>query len=166
MSTDRGLCGGFNVNLFRALARELEGLADGGGIEIDLSPDRQEGHRQFFRSRGGNVVATITDLGETPEVDDLIGGIQVMLDAFEDGKIDRLDDRLQRRVREHHDAGADVRQLVPAGGGGRRSRGQQHWDYIYEPDARETLDGCWRATSSRSCTRPWSRTSPASRRRR
>ena len=88
VSTDRGLCGGLNVNLFRTVVRDI---ADwhAKGVEADLGLIGNKA-APFFRSVGGNIKAVLNDVGETPSLDDLIGGIKVMLDAYEEGEIDRL----------------------------------------------------------------------------
>lgn len=137
VSTDRGLCGGLNVNLFRQLARSMKEWED-QGVEVDLALIGNKAV-QFFRSVGGNVAATMADVGEMPEVSNLIGGVKVMFDAFENGRIDRLDlignhfvnTMTQRPV---------MKQLLPLDP--EDSAEYQHrWDYIYEPDARDLIEG-------------------------
>ena len=88
ITTDRGLCGGLNVNTFRKLLRELKEWRD-KGIEVDLCLIGAKGV-QFFRSLDVNVVGAATHLGEDPKVADLIGAIRIMLDSYTDGNIDRL----------------------------------------------------------------------------
>ncbi len=89
VSTDRGLCGGLNINLFKKLlVKDMSGQRD-RGAEIDLCVIGSKG-ASFFKSYGGNVVAAISHLGEEPSINDLIGSVKVMLDAYLEGRIDRL----------------------------------------------------------------------------
>ena len=88
VSTDRGLCGGLNINLFKATVRAMKSWAD-QNIEIDLCLVGAKA-AAFFGSYGGNVTAAVRDLGEEPAISDLIGGVKTMLDAYEEGRIDRL----------------------------------------------------------------------------
>ena len=137
VSTDRGLCGGLNVNLFRELVRRVKTWEDEGvAVELALIGNKA---MQFFRAVGGNVVASIGDVGETPEVADLIGGVKVMLDAFVDGRIDRLDIIANEFVNTMTQRPV-VKQLLPLPP--MDSDDFRHrWDYLYEPDARELVEG-------------------------
>ena len=137
VSTDRGLCGGLNVNLFRELIRKLSARQDDGKeSELALIGNKSA---QFFRSVGGNVVATMGHIGETPELADLIGGIKVMLDAFEEGRIQQLDIISNEFVNTmtHQPVLRQLLPLPPMDSEEFRHR----WDYIYEPDARELIEG-------------------------
>ena len=81
------------------------------------------------------------DLGDRPHIKDLIGTVKVMLDAYREGKIDRLF-LVQRAVRQHHDAASRASlQLLPVERGRQPTELPEHWDYIYEPDAAAILDG-------------------------
>ena len=92
ITSDRGLCGGLNVNEFRMLLKDMQQWEE-KGVEVDLGLLGSKGV-QFFRSFKVNVVAAASDIGENPHVADLLGSINVMLQAFEkggdDGGIDRL----------------------------------------------------------------------------
>ena len=137
VSTDRGLCGGLNVNLFRELIRTLQSREETGlGADLALIGNKAA---QFFRSVGGNVVATMGNIGETPEIGDLIGGVKVMLDAFEEGRIEQLDIISNRFVNTmtHRPVLRQLLPLPPLDAVEFRHR----WDYIYEPDARELIEG-------------------------
>jgi len=138
ISTDRGLCGGLNANLFKTVIGELQN-AKSQSIEVDMALVGAKAVA-FFRRMGGNVVGTATHLGDKPTVNDLIGSIKIMLDAYSDGKIDRL----YLVHNEFHSAMSQVpvvRQLLPASGvGDDQETLQEHWDYIYEPDAGELLE--------------------------
>lgn len=137
VSTDRGLCGGLNVNLFRDLVRAMRKWED-AGVEVELALIGNKA-AQFFRSVGGNVVAAMGDIGETPEIADLIGGVKVMLDAIEEGRIDRLDIISNEFVNTmtQRPAAKQLLPLPPIEEEGSTGR----WDYIYEPDARELVEG-------------------------
>ena len=137
VSTDRGLCGGLNVNLFRELIRHMRRW-EGEGVEVDLALVGNKA-AQFFRSVGGNVVAAIGDVGETPEIANLIGGVKVMLDAFESGRLDRLDIISNEFVNTMTQRPI-VRQLLPLPPLDLDDL-KHRWDYIYEPDARELVEG-------------------------
>lgn len=136
VSSDRGLCGGLNINLFKQalnVAREWKGK----GAELDLALIGNKAI-SFFRSVGGNVVATRAGIGDQPSVEDLIGSVKVMLDAFDKGRIDRLylvynefvNTMTQKPV---------ARQLLPLEASEEKEY-KHHWDYIYEPEAKEILD--------------------------
>ena len=137
VSTDRGLCGGLNVNLFRLLLREMQSWSE-RGVEAEMALVGNKS-LQFFRSVGGQVSATVSDVGETPEVADLIGGVKVMFDAFEQGRIDRLDIASNEFVNTMTQR-PFIRQLLPlAPADGDEFK--HAWDYLYEPDARALIEG-------------------------
>ncbi len=138
ISTDRGLCGGLNANLFRTMIGEIAKWQE-QNIEVDLALVGAKAVT-FFRRMGGNVVGTATHLGDKPSVNDLIGAITIMLNSYSEGKTDRLylvnnefvNSMTQKPV---------VTQLLPASGvGDDHDKLQAHWDYLYEPDAGELLD--------------------------
>ncbi|MEX2475840.1 F0F1 ATP synthase subunit gamma [Marinobacter sp.] len=137
VSSDRGLCGGLNTNLFKALVREMREWK-GKGVETDLCAVGQKG-ASFFRSYGGNVVAALTHLGDNPSAEKLVGNVKVMLDSFEEGKIDRLYLVSNEFVNTMTQA-PKVEQLLPLPESEDDEIGHQ-WDYIYEPDARPILNG-------------------------
>lgn len=140
VSTDRGLCGGLNANLFKKVVGEL-GKYQGNGVEVDLAVIGSKAIG-FFRSFGGNVVATAGQVGDQPAVADLIGSVKVMMDAYEKGRIDSLfvvynhfvnTMTQQPKVQQLLPLPKDLDDDLSAKLGAR-------WDYIYEPDAREVLD--------------------------
>ena len=88
VSTDRGLCGGLNIGAFKAAIAHSKKWAE-EGVEVDLCLIGAKGGA-FFKSVGGNIVANVRDLGESPSIVDLIGSVKVMLDGFGDGSIDKL----------------------------------------------------------------------------
>ena len=139
ISTDRGLCGGLNVNMFKTVIGELKKWRD-QGVEADLVLVGAKAV-SFFKRLGGNVLGTATHLGDKPQVNDLIGSIKIMLDKYEDGGIDRL-------FLVHNDFVSTMNQvpevvaLLPVSAiDVAEDELQKHWDYIYEPGARELLDG-------------------------
>jgi F-type H+-transporting ATPase subunit gamma len=137
VSTDRGLCGGLNINLFKRTVKSMKEWAD-QGIEIELSLIGAKA-AAFFNSYGGNVTAAIRDIGETPSLADLIGGVKAMLDAYEEGRIDRLF-LVSNEFVNTMTQNPVVEQLLPL----EREESPEmkhHWDYIYEPDAKELLEG-------------------------
>jgi F-type H+-transporting ATPase subunit gamma len=136
VSTDRGLTGGLNVNLFRQVLQTVRDLQQ-QGKEVSLCLIGAKGV-QFFRRLRLPILAQATHLGDRPHVADLIGAVKVMLDAYRAGRIDRLvllnnhfvSTMTQRPV---------VSQLLPVP---RIDTDlPEHWDYIYEPDAGAILDG-------------------------
>jgi F-type H+-transporting ATPase subunit gamma len=136
ITTDRGLCGGLNVNTFRTLLKDIQAWR-AKGVEADICLIGAKGV-QFFRNLDVNVVAAATHLGEDPKVHDLIGAIKIMLDSYVDGNIDRL--FLVHTVFENTmSQKPTVHTLVPVEAPDADDL-QQHWDYIYEPDAVELLD--------------------------
>lgn len=137
VSTDRGLCGGLNVNLFKSAIKSMKQWND-QGVEVDLSLVGAKAIA-FFNSYGGNVVAAIRDLGEAPAVADLIGGVKAMLDAYENGAIDRLF-LVSNEFVNTMTQNPNVAQLLPLEAEASDEM-KHHWDYIYEPDARELLEG-------------------------
>ncbi|MFZ6047894.1 F0F1 ATP synthase subunit gamma [Pseudomonas sp. CR3202] len=137
VSTDRGLCGGLNINLFKTLVKEMAGYRQ-DGVEIDLCVIGGKG-AGFFRNYGGNVVAAISHLGEEPSINDLIGSVKVMLDAYLDGRIDRLFVVSNKFVNTMTQK-PTVDQLVPLVADPDQEL-KHHWDYLYEPDAKEILEG-------------------------
>ena len=137
VSSDRGLCGGLNTNAFKLLVREMREWKQ-QGIETDICAIGQKG-ASFFRNYGGNVVAAVTHLGDSPSADQLIGSVKVMLDSFVEGKIDRLF-LISNEFVNTMTQSPKALQLLPLPEGDDEEIGHQ-WDYIYEPDSRPILDG-------------------------
>lgn len=136
VSSDRGLCGGLNINLFKKAVASSKEWAD-QNVEIDLCLIGTKA-KSFFSSVGGNVVASVNGLGDAPSLDALIGSVKVMLDSYEEGKIDRLY-LVSNEFVNTMTQNPTVSQLLPL----EKSEDEElkhHWDYIYEPDAKELLD--------------------------
>ncbi|MGI9323246.1 MAG: F0F1 ATP synthase subunit gamma [Pseudomonadales bacterium] len=137
VTTDRGLCGGLNINLLKKVVEDIRGWAD-KGVEYDLCLIGNKG-AQFFRSYGGNVVAASPHVSEQPSVHNLIGSVRVLLDAFIADKIDKI--YLANNVFVNTMTQAPtIKQLVPLDTDD-DERLKHRWDYIYEPDARQLIEG-------------------------
>lgn len=136
ISSDRGLCGGLNSNLFRRLIQDLK-EAKVQGIEPVFCTIGIKA-LGFFKRFGGNVKAQATHLGDKPHVEDLIGTVKVMLDAYEAGEIDAIYIAGNQFVNTMTQRPA-LLQLVPIQPGDATAM-PLHWDYIYEPDAKTVLD--------------------------
>jgi F-type H+-transporting ATPase subunit gamma len=136
VSTDRGLCGGLNINLFKRALKEMRQWSD-KGVEIDLCLIGAKA-TSFFK-RHGNIASQITHLGDAPHISDIIGTVKVMLDAYEEGKINRLF-LVENEFVNTMTQSPDVKQLIPVESSDDEEL-KHHWDYIYEPDSKEVLDG-------------------------
>jgi len=136
VSSDRGLCGGLNANVFKGALKEMRQYAD-DNIEIDVCAIGGKAV-SFFNNYGGNVTAAVTGLGDAPEIATLIGSIKVMLDAFDEGRIDRLFVVSNEFVNTMTQQ-PTVKQLLPLHAEENKEL-QHHWDYIYEPEAVEILN--------------------------
>jgi len=136
ISTDRGMCGGLNVNLFKATVAAIRPWSE-KGVELDycILGAKAVG---FFRRFGGKVLAQATHLGDTPHVNDLIGTVKVMLDSYKEGKIDRLY-LINNVFVNTMSQKPTVTQLLPTEPIEDEALAD-HWDYLYEPEARELLD--------------------------
>jgi F-type H+-transporting ATPase subunit gamma len=136
ISSDRGLCGGLNSNLFRMLAKDIKAqLQQGREVEFCTIGTKALG---FFRRFGGQVRAQASQLGDRPRIEDLIGPVKSMLDAYVDGEIDRIYVAFNKFVNTMTQQ-PTVLQLVPIEAE-KDDKLEHHWDYIYEPDAKEVLD--------------------------
>jgi len=136
ISSDRGLCGGLNINLFkRTVALSKEWSEKGAEIDLCLVGNKAQ---SFFKAVGGNAVASVSGLGDQPSVEDLIGSVKVMLNAFDEGKIDRLFLVYNEFINTMTQS-PQALQLLPLQAGDTGER-KGPWDYIYEPEAKEILD--------------------------
>ena len=137
VSSDRGLCGGLNINLFRDVVNALTEWQS-QSAEIDVTTIGSKGF-QFFNRVGANIVSEATRLGDTPHLDDLIGPVKVMLDAYTDNRIDRL-----YLVHNHFNSTMSqtpqLEQLLPIHAVQPDETLSHHWDYLYEPDAKDVVD--------------------------
>ena len=137
VSTDRGLCGGLNVNVFKTAVKAVKEWS-GQSVEMDFCLIGGKGI-SFFNRYGGNIVSTVRDVGEEPSLSRLIGCIKVMLDAYSEGKIDRLfvvaNEFVNTMVQVPF-----VNQLLPLLPD-EDEKLKHSWDYIYEPDPESILEG-------------------------
>ncbi|MGF1687525.1 F0F1 ATP synthase subunit gamma [Photobacterium japonica] len=138
VSTDRGLCGGLNINLFKQAIHDIQGWTD-QGAEVDLALIGAKA-TAFFNSYGGNVVAQVSGLGDKPSVDELIGTVGVMLKKYDEGQLDRLylvyNQFVNTMVQE-----PVIDQLLPLPKSEDEDMQRNHsWDYIYEPEPKPLLD--------------------------
>ena len=137
VSTDRGLCGGLNANVFKTVIYLLrEWQAKGAQVNLCLLGSKG---LAFFRRLGTPILASATGMGDKPHVKDLIGTVKVMLDAYREGRIDRLF-LVNAQFLNTMTQKPQTQQLLPIetiDGGDL----QEHWDYIYEPGAAAILDG-------------------------
>ncbi len=136
VSSDRGLCGGLNSNLFRATVKSMREW-DEKGIEIDTCTVGTKAGT-YFKRIGGKLVAQASQLGDAPKVQDLIGTVKVMLDAFNDGTIDRLYVVYNKFINTMTQD-PQIDQLLPIEKDDSEEL-KHHWDYIYEPEAKEVVN--------------------------
>ncbi|WP_029920434.1 F0F1 ATP synthase subunit gamma [Nevskia soli] len=141
VSSDRGLCGGLNTNLFRAAVRSIREWKE-KGVEAEYAVFGNKAVA-FFKRVGGKVVAQTSHMGDKPHLEQLLGTIKVVTDAYRSGEVDRVF-LVSNQFVNTMTQKPTIRQLLPlavtAGEEGERSSGGFPWDYIYEPDARELLD--------------------------
>ena len=137
VSSDRGLCGGLNSNLFRKTLAEFMQW-ENANIEVDVCTIGSKAF-SFFGNLKVNLVGQVSKLGDAPHLHDIVGIIKIMLDAYETGTIDQLfvvsnefvNTMTQRPI---------IEQLLPVVAHELDENLSGHWDYIYEPDAKEVLD--------------------------
>jgi F-type H+-transporting ATPase subunit gamma len=136
ISTDRGLCGGLNINLFKSVITAMKEW-DAAGQEIDLTLIGTKSNG-FFKRLGGNITSTATHLGDAPSIVELIGTVKVMLDSYEEGGIDRLY-LAHNEFESTMSQNPVMKQLIPVTGEVDKEL-ETHWDYIYEPDSKPVMD--------------------------
>ncbi len=135
VSSDRGLAGGLNNNLFRKLLGEIRQWQD-KGVQVDVVTIGQKA-TVFFRRLKVDMLASVTHIGDTPEVEQLVGIIKVMLDGYTDGRLDRVFLAYNHFVNTMTQK-ASFDQLLPLPAS--ETKVVKHdWDYIYEPDAESVL---------------------------
>ena len=137
ISTDRGLCGGLNTNLFKAATLAMQQWRT-RGVEIDLCTVGTKAF-QFFRRLRGNVVAHVSHLGDAPRFEDVLGPVKVMADAFAEGRIDAIYLVYNEFVNTMSQK-PKIEQLVPITAEVKETAPAHRWDYIYEPDPKELIE--------------------------
>ncbi|MDC0947753.1 F0F1 ATP synthase subunit gamma [Gammaproteobacteria bacterium] len=140
VTSDRGLCGGLNTNLLRALTADIRQKQE-DGVELDFAVFGNKG-LAFFKRFGGNLVAHSTNLGDAPTMESILGTVKVMIDRYDRGEIDRMyivfNDFINTMTQQ-----PTVQQLLPATGLDVAPEGEtisSSWDYIYEPSAQPVLE--------------------------
>ena len=138
VTTDKGLCGGMNTNVLRALTTKLrEQQAAGVAVEAVAIGNKGLG---FLNRIGARVVSHVTQLGDTPHLDKLIGPVKVLLDAYAEGKVNAVYLCYTKFINTMRQESV-VEQLLPlAADTLKAEKGQHAWDYIYEPDAASVID--------------------------
>lgn len=137
IATDRGLCGGLNTNLFKRALGVLRDYEE-QDVEVDVCLfGRKSG--SYFKRLNCNIVSEASGLGDAPEINDIMGAVQVMLNAHAEGKIDRLL-LIQNQFVNTMSQQSETVQLIPVKSEG-DALSDKHWDYIYEPDAKDVVDG-------------------------
>ena len=138
VTTDKGLCGGLNTNLLRAVTNKLRELErDGEKILVTAIGNKGLG---FFNRVGAKVVSHVTQLGDTPHLEKLIGPVKVQLDAYTRGEIDRVFLCYTRFINTMKQE-AVIEQLLPLSPDRlQEDKRDFAWDYLYEPDAQSVLD--------------------------
>ena len=137
ISTDRGLCGGLNINLFKAALGSMKQWKE-QGVEASLALVGSKACG-FFARYGGKVLAQASGFGDNPTVNDLIGSVRVMLQAYDNGEIDRLylvNNKFVNTMVQQ----PTVDQLLPLPKSEDSKMAKRHWDYLYEPDPKYLMD--------------------------
>ncbi|EJM1616352.1 F0F1 ATP synthase subunit gamma, partial [Shigella sonnei] len=137
VSTDRGLCGGLNINLFKKLLAEMKTWTD-KSVQCDLAMIGSKGV-SFFNSVGGNVVAQVTGMGDNPSLSELIGPVKVMLQAYDEGRLDKLYIVSNKFINTMSQV-PTISQLLPLPASDDDDLKHKSWDYLYEPDPKALLD--------------------------
>ncbi len=140
ISSDTGLCGGLNTNAFRVVVNQMKQW-EAAGVGIDVTAIGNKG-LGFMQRLGVNVVSQLTGLGDTPHMDKLIGPVNVMLNAYMEGRIDALYIVYNRFINTMKQE-PTLTQLLPLAQmeDAEEASLKTHWDYIYEPDAKPVVDG-------------------------
>jgi F-type H+-transporting ATPase subunit gamma len=139
ISTDRGLCGGLNINLFKKSMHDMKSWSD-KGVEVDVAVIGSKA-TAFFNGSGAKVSAQVSGLGDNPALEDLIGSVSVMLKKYDEGELDRLyvvfNCFVNTMVQE-----PTIDQLLPLPKleSEEMSKRQHSWDYLYEPEPKPLLD--------------------------
>jgi len=140
VTSDKGLCGGLNTNALRVVVGQMKQW-EAAGVGIDVTAIGNKG-LGFMQRLGASVVSQLTNIGDTPRLDTLIGPVKVMLDAYMDGRIDALHLVYNRFINTMKQEPTLI-QLLPLKQveDAEEASLKTHWDYIYEPDAKPVVDG-------------------------
>lgn len=138
VSTDRGLCGGLNINLFKKAMNDMKDWSEkGADVELAIVGTKATA---FFNNSGAKVAAQVSGLGDRPSLEDLIGSVSVMLKKYDEGELDRLFvvfNRFENTMVQE----PTIDQLLPLPKSDSEEMKRSHsWDYIYEPEPKPLLD--------------------------
>lgn len=138
VSTDRGLCGGLNINLFKKAMNDMKDWSEkGADVELAIVGSKATA---FFNNSGAKVAAQVSGLGDRPSLEDLIGSVSVMLKKYDEGELDRLFvvfNRFENTMVQE----PTIDQLLPLPKSDSEDMKRDHaWDYIYEPEPKPLLD--------------------------
>ena len=137
ISTDRGLCGGLNTNLFKAAIVAMQQWRT-QGVEVDVCTVGTKAF-QFFRRLKGNIVAHVSHLGDAPRFEDVLGPVKVMADAFTEGRVDAIYLVYNEFINTMSQK-PKIEQLVPITAEVQDAAPVHRWDYIYEPDPKDLIE--------------------------
>ena len=138
VTTDKGLCGGMNTNVLRAVTNKLRELQE-QGVQVQAVAIGNKG-LGFLNRVGAKVVANTTGLGDTPHMEKLIGPVKVLLDAYAEGKINAVYLAYTKFINTMKQESV-VEQLLPLSSEQMKADASgSSWDYIYEPDAQTVID--------------------------
>jgi F-type H+-transporting ATPase subunit gamma len=149
VTTDKGLCGGLNTNVLRLMMQRFKEWR-AKNIDVDFVTIGNKG-LGFVNRMGGNIVSSVVQLGDRPRLERLVGAVKVLMDEYLDGKVDEVHIFSTSFVNTMKQEPRQIR-IVPIPDEYRTAAGELRtsnisdgaWDYIYEPDARELLDGMMR----------------------
>ena len=137
VSTDRGLCGGLNVNLLKTTVQAMREWND-KELPIDICTIGKKAE-SFFHRLGGNIISSISNLGNKPSILDVIGTVKVMLDMYNEGKLDRVylvyNEFINTMIQK-----PKLELILPIIDAGPKENGVYSWDYLYEPDGKGLLE--------------------------
>ena len=136
ISSDRGLCGGLNTNLFKQALKQINEW-NKNSIEVDVCAIGSKAEK-FFKRLNVNLVAQVSQLGDSPEINDVIGPIKIMLDNFIEGNIDELH-LAENKFINTMSQEPGLNHLLPTVPN-KEDDLSHHWDYIYEPDSKSVID--------------------------
>ncbi|EFB70641.1 F0F1 ATP synthase subunit gamma [Providencia rustigianii] len=137
VSTDRGLCGGLNINLFKKLLADMKVWSE-KNVQVDLALIGSKAVA-FFGTVGGNVVSQVTGMGDNPTLSDLIGPVNSMLQAYDEGRLDKLY-AVNNKFVNTMSQEPTILQLLPLPASDDETLKKKSWDYLYEPDPKALLD--------------------------
>lgn len=143
VASDRGLCGGLNVNLFRKVVAAMSECSE-RGVEVRVSVIGKKASA-FFNRFNANIVSEAVNLGDAPQLNELVGAVKVLMDEYAAGKIDRLFVASNQFVNTMTQR-PNIEQLIPIAPAPEEDAAAEdeslrhYWDYIYEPDAKDVID--------------------------